>query len=113
MGMGLPFPFRWSGKVFLRWNSLSKDPNEVKEEVVSISVEEHSGRMNGLEVEVYLSCLGKIRRSICMEQNEEERGGSCGLRITGTRQSFGFYSKYGRESFQDFEQKSEGVRFLF
>lgn len=57
-----------------------------------------------------------------MEQNEEERGGSCGLRITGTRQSFGFYSKYGRESFQDFEQKcegvkkkkkSEGVRFMF
>ena len=45
-----------------------------------------------------------------MEQNEEERGGSCGLRITGTRQSFGFYSKYGRESFQDFEQKSEGVK---
>ena len=39
MGMGLPFPFRWSGKVFLRWNSLSKDPSEVKEEVVRISVE--------------------------------------------------------------------------
>ena len=66
--------------------------------------------MNGLEVEVHLSCFGKIRRSVCMEQNEEERGGSCGLRITGTRQSFGFYSKYGRESFQDFEQKSEGVK---
>ena len=39
VSMGLPFQVRWSGKVFLRWNSLSKDPSEVKEEVVSISVE--------------------------------------------------------------------------
>jgi len=36
---GLPFQVRWSGKVFLRWNSLNKDPSEVKEEVVSISAE--------------------------------------------------------------------------
>lgn len=47
-----------------------------------------------------------------MEQNEEEKGGRCGLRIAGPSQSFGLYSKYGRESSEDFEQKSEVIRFI-
>ena len=39
MGVGLPFQLRWSGKILLRWTSLNKDLNEVKEQVVSISEE--------------------------------------------------------------------------
>lgn len=75
---------------------MSKDPSEAKEEVVSISVKECSGGWWPCESGTYLSCLGKIRRSIRMEQNEEEAWWKLWFKNHRDDQSFGFYSN-GRE----------------
>lgn len=47
-----------------------------------------------------------------MEQNEEEHGGSCGLRITRDQSEFGFYSKCSGSHFKILS-KSEVVRVMF
>lgn len=43
-----------------------------------------------------------------MEQNEEEHGGSCGLRITGTSPEFWILFKYGRSHFKILSKRTSG-----